>query len=149
MPHVLEDIATIKEGYSKTKCYPFLARIEEEGLCEYMAFTQQIKSRFPLTIPSSILRNAFPSFSIPLSFPRTLTKKTMDPINLIIVSELYYYWNRANNPLYWPRIYPNVGVKVGPLWQSFWRCHRNEWNVIKIPGVKTSEVHDRLFLTYH
>jgi hypothetical protein len=73
----------------------------------------------------------------------------MDAINLIVVSESYYHWNRANNPVYMPKIYPNVGAKVGPLWQSFWRCHRNKWNVIKIQGVKTSEVYDRLFLTYH
>jgi hypothetical protein len=88
--HVLEDIATISEQYSRTKCYPFLTRNEEEGLCEYIAFTRQIKSVFPLIIPSRVLRNAFPSFSISFSSLGILDRETINAINLIVVSELYY-----------------------------------------------------------
>ncbi|MCD6371564.1 MAG: hypothetical protein J7L39_02490 [Candidatus Aenigmarchaeota archaeon] len=35
------------------------------------------------------------------------------------MNELYYHWNRQNDPVYKPKIHFNVGKKVGLLWQSF------------------------------
>lgn len=152
--HTLEDISLIRGLYSNKHQYPFLAKNEEEGLCEYIAFTQQNRAFNPFSVPSNTLKKAFPSFIIPSPIRRLMPSlsvrfRHLEIINKSIVYELFHYWNRQNDPIYKPKIHPNVGAKVGPLWQSFWRCHVNRWNVIKIFSIKLSEVYDRIFITHH
>jgi len=117
-------------------------------MSEYIAFTQQVRSRFSFVIPLHTLKNAFYLFVI-LPLILRITGGNLKRINLDILSELFYFWNRQNDPVYKPKIHPSVGAKIGPLWQSFWRCHKNVWNVIKIPVIKMSEVYGRIFLTHH
>jgi hypothetical protein len=159
--HVIEDIGSVSEiyygGVSVSEriyhykrfypLFPGLERREEEGLCEYMAFVTQMNSRFPMSTHFNSLKNAFYSFVPPIDITRRLGNMVRK-INLITISELFYYWNRQNDPIYKPKIYPGVGRKVGVLWQSFWGCHKNTLNVISPNKWGISEVYDRLFMTY-
>lgn len=140
--HTIEDVGTMFK-YHSTKNYPFLTRTEEEGLCEYMAFKTQLHAMRPFYIPTSLYGIKFNI--IPKIHPSPILKK----FNEFILSELYYHWNRQNNPVYKPKIYRNVGGKVGPLWYSFWQSHKNHWNVIKIkiPTGKWIEIYKRVFST--
>ncbi len=152
--HVIEDVATASELYSNKQYYPFLTDQEEEGLCEYMAFTHQARSRSPFITPLDYLRQGyFQLFNIPLHTRWTLLrlshyeKESLKLLNSFTVSELYYHWKRQSN--YRPKVYPGVGAKVGPLWKSFWYSHIHKQDVLRILVRKASEVYDRIFFTYH
>jgi len=138
--HTIEDVGTVFEQYS-IKNYPFLTKTEEEGLCEYMAFKTQLRAIRPLHIPSSLYGLRFSILS--KIYPSPILKR----FNEFILNELYYHWNRQNDPVYKPKIHSNVGKKVGLLWQSFWQSHKNGWNVIKIPTGKWVEIYKRVFST--
>jgi hypothetical protein len=142
--HCIEDVATIRESYSKT-VYPFLSRNEEEGLCEYLAFKQQVRANHPFNIPSVLMQANWMSYTFHGARDEAI-------YNEHFVRALFHHWKRGSDRIYRPMIHKGVGMKIGPLWHSFWQAHKAESNVINVPFSrtrKTCEIYNRIFSTSH
>lgn len=130
MHHIVEDIATLLEFGSGSSRYPLLKREEEEGFCEYMAFTRKIAStRFTKLFPAVMRWRAG-------EYGEIFAKVT---------SALYFHWRRAEDPVYRPRITPEVSRALGPFSFVVKFSHRIESaTVLKVRG---DEVNRRVFVT--
>lgn len=142
--HAIEDVATVKRAK-----YPALARNAEEGFCEYTAFNTSERAfyvpcsiRIPLIPPElHALYCLYELLWLPFSSPQS--RHYREYIRLVL-SILYYHWDRDKDPVYRPVVDPSVPKFVGARWNAFWEAHVGGYNALTVGG---DEIYKHLYIT--
>lgn len=127
--HVLQDLRTLKgEDQAAAWIQYIFDKSEEEGFCEFFAFKTAEEG-------SVIPRNAE---LVLLDDPESHSLKGV--LRRIALEYLYYYFKRQSDPIYRPKISPQIIAGYEPLWSDLWRSHRDGNVVLKAP----TEVYERI-----
>ncbi|MCW4045855.1 MAG: hypothetical protein NWE94_10115, partial [Candidatus Bathyarchaeota archaeon] len=127
--HVLQDLRTLKgEDQAAAWIQYIFDKSEEEGFCEFFAFKTAEEG-------SIIPRNAELAL---LDDPESHSLKGV--LRRIALEYLYYYFKRQSDPIYQPKIRPQMIAGYEPLWSDLWRSHRDGNVVLKAP----TEVYERI-----
>ncbi|MEN3062088.1 MAG: hypothetical protein ABC595_03150 [Candidatus Methanosuratincola petrocarbonis] len=131
--HVVQDAQMIINGPPPYEyaAYSLMPRQDEEGLCEYMAFTAVERG---LGLPPKVIRNIplrhmlyartfypHPRPKIPLLPGKSPMKP--DYFRIYALCALYDHWGRGSDPVYRPCITRTASGAVGPLWNPLWEAH--------------------------
>lgn len=176
--HAVQDAWLIQEGYKSQPSspplpdysgYSLMPRQDEEGLCEYMAFTAVERGA---SLPGTILRN-LPPRHLPTNAMFFLTKWDLDryffsrpgprpkiPLvprgpsmkpdyfRIYALCALYKHWGRNSDPVYRPRVTRAASRAVGPLWSPLWDAHRRGAPVITSRQGEADLIWGKVYVTY-
>jgi len=130
--HVIEDVATVLEGWGLGK-YPLVPNVDEERFCEFNAFSTTEKR---LASPTRAL--------LPLTFLWVSRIGIGHVARRSILSCIYYHWGRHQpSSSRRPRVEPSIPKAVDGLWNGFWEAHLAGRNVLRVP----TEIYNRVFVT--
>ncbi len=167
--HVVQDAWLIQEGNKSQRSssspsssspsdysgYTLMPRQDEEGFCEYMAFTAVERN---LGLPPKVIRNIpmrhmlyarifypHPRPKIPLLPGRSPMKP--DYFRIYALCALYDHWGRGSDPVYRPCVTRTASGAVGPLWNPLWEAHQRGAPVITLGPGEGDLIWDRIFVT--
>ncbi len=123
--HLIEDIATIKERSNVIdyrSVYGELTAAEEEGFCEYIAFSRLVKPRITRDLGDFF---KFIGLKTQRSWWRWLREAESYGLLSMFKSILYNYWGRREAYAYKPVIRPRIVKYIDIYWSLVAKSHRD------------------------